>query len=314
MVELKSGLEAAVQKREPLKQYANALRLVNGAGDGLSGLILEQYDRHCVAQIFSSRWLSDKKVLTDFVKTQLGGRYFVVKDRTQSPASNPEAFKTSVWIESDSSQTVVEEHGLKFSVDLNDTLNTGLFLDMRLNRKIIGALARGRKVLNCFAYTCSFGVACRAGGAVSVVNVDVSAKSLARGKLNYELNQITPAQNEFIKGDAVEYLKRANEKENKFDLIILDPPSFARFDGKIFRIQKDLEPLMAMAIKALNPGGFLFVSTNFNGLSHQQLENSVRKAAAGRAIKEVQRLEQDKDFVGSGWIPESYLAALLVKL
>ncbi len=112
----------------------------------------------------------------------------------------------------------------------------------------------------------------------------------------------------------MEYLRRANEKENRFDLIILDPPSFARFDGKTFRVQKDLEPLMAMAVKALNPGGFLFVATNFNGLSHQQLENGVRKASAGREIAEIQRLEQDEDFVGSGWSPESYLAALLVKL
>jgi 23S rRNA (cytosine1962-C5)-methyltransferase len=314
VVDLQNLLRQAIQKREPLRQYTNAVRLINGAGDRFDGLILEQYDHHFVAQIFDTRWLSEKKSLTDFVKNQLGGRYFIVKDRTQSASSNPDAFKTAVWIKADSSQTVVQEHGLKFGVDLNDALNTGLFLDMRLNRKIIGALSRGRKVLNCFSYTCSFGVSCRAGGATSVVNVDVSVKSLTRGKSNYELNGIVPAQNEFIRADAVDYLQKANQKKNRFDLIILDPPSFARSEKKTFRVQKDLQPLIASAIQALNPKGFLFVSTNFNGLSCQQLENSVRQSAAGRTVQEIQRLGQDADFAGTGWMPESYLAALLVKI
>ena len=306
-------LETAVEKREPLKRHTNAIRLVNGAGDGLKGLVLEQYDRHFVAQISESCWLTEKEALTDFVQNRCRGVYLIAKDRSSSASPHPDAFTTHIWLEADSSQTVVEEHGLKFWVDLNDTLNTGLFLDMRLNRKIVASAARGRKVLNCFSYTCSFGVYCRSAGASNVVNVDVSSKSLSRGRSNYELNHLIPAANEFIRADAVGYLEKALEKKNRFDLIILDPPSFARHEGEIFSIKKDLAPLIASAIRALNPDGVLFVSTNFNGLTHQSLENTVREAALKREIKEIQRLGQDVDFSDSGVMPESYLAALLVK-
>ena len=307
-------LEAALQKRQSVKRYTNALRLVNGLGDGLKGLVLEQYDRYFVAQIFCERWLREKEALSDFVKTHCDGQYLIIKDRTESSSSHPEAFKTSVWIEGDVSRTIVQEHGLKFGVDLNDTLNSGLFLDMRRNRKVVASLARGAKVLNCFAYTCSFGVYCRAAGALSVVNVDISPKSLSRGRTNYELNQLVPSQNEFIRADAVQYLKRAVKKDNRFDLIILDPPSFARHEGKTFSVKKDFAGLIASAIKILNPGGFLLVSTNFSDLSHDHLEDMVRAAAVERGIKRIQRLNQDEDFVGSGLMPESYLAALLVKM
>lgn len=307
-----SLLEAALRKRQPMKRYTNALRLVNGLGDGLEGLVLEQYGCHFSAQIFHERWLREKEDLADFVKTRCNGRYLIIKDRSECSSSRPEKFKTSVWLRSDISETIVEENGLKFGVDLNDTLNSGLFLDMRRNRKLVGALARGGKVLNCFAYTCSFGVYCRYFGALSVVNVDISPKSLSRGQSNYALNRLIPSQNEFIRADAVWYLKRAFVKDNRFDLIILDPPSFARNEGKVFSVKKDLSSLIDSAMKILNPDGFLFVSTNFSGLSHDRLENMVRLAASERRIKKIQRLGQDEDFPVNGFRPESYLASLLV--
>ncbi|OGX41097.1 MAG: hypothetical protein A3G91_05480 [Omnitrophica WOR_2 bacterium RIFCSPLOWO2_12_FULL_50_9] len=307
-------LEAALCKRQPLESHTNALRLVNGLGDGLKGLILERYGRHFAAQIFHKRWFAEKEALTDFVRSRCNGRYLIMKDRTESVSSRPEAVKASVWIEEDVSRTVVRENGLKFGVDLNDTLNSGLFLDMRRNRQIVAGLARGRRVLNCFAYTCSFGVYCRAAGAESVVNVDISAKSLSRGRSNYELNRLVPSRNEFIRADAAQYLKRALAKDNRFDLIILDPPSFARHEGRTFSVKKDLAPLIGTAMNVLNPGGFLFVATNLSAVSHDSLEAMVRAAAQGRRIKRVQRLGPDEDFVTEGVTPESYLAALLAEV
>lgn len=304
-------LETSLRKREVLKHYTNALRLVNGLGDGLKGLVLEQYDRHFLAQIFHERWLKEKEALVSFLKSRCAAQYLIIKDRSGAPSG--EAFKTSVWIETNSSKTIVQENGLKFGVDLNDTLNSGLFLDMRRNRKVVASLARGKKILNCFAYTCSFGVYCRFAGASSVVNVDIRPKSLSRGRANYELNQLIASENEFIRADAVQYIKRALVKENFFDMIILDPPSFARHEGKTFSVKKDLARLIDSAIKILNPNGIFFVSTNFSGLSHDYLEKMVRAAALKRRIKKIQRLGQDEDFVGSGLMPESYLAVLLVK-
>ncbi len=307
-------LEAAAVKRESLKSCTNAMRLCNGYGDGLDGLILDQYNRHFVMQIFDKRWMQEKKVLMAFLKKHFDAQYLIIKDRSESLASHPDAFKTTVWIDHESPQTVVEENGLKFSVDLDDTLNSGLFLDMRYNRKVVSELSAGRKVLNCFAYTCSFGVYCRAAKAASVVNVDVSKKSLRRGQTNYGLNQLFPEKNEFIYSDAVKYLDRAVEKNNKFDLIILDPPSFARHEGKSFSVKKDLINVIDLSLLALNPEGILFVATNFSGFVHEDLEDMLAEVEPKSGIKSVRRMGQDIDFAGSGYMPESYLAALLVQL
>lgn len=307
-------LESAVRRREPLKLVTDAFRLVNGGGDGLEGLVIEQYGRHFSAQVFDKRWLAEKELLTGFLRDQLNAGYFIVKDRTGPVSSSPEDFKKQIWLKGGSSVTVVRENGLNFSVDLDDTLNSGLFLDMRGNREIVAGSAKGRRVLNCFAYTCSFGVYCRARGALGVVNVDVSKKNLERGRLNYRLNGLEPARNELIRADAFEYLKRAQEKRNSFGLIILDPPSFSRYEGRVFSVKKDMPGLVALAIKALEPGGDLFVSTNFSGMNSDGLLAMVKAGAGKRKIRRRDSLGQDIDFTASGSMPQSCLAALLVSL
>ncbi|MBF0594341.1 MAG: class I SAM-dependent rRNA methyltransferase [Candidatus Omnitrophica bacterium] len=304
-------LEKALLKRLPLKGVTNALRLVNGYGDGMEGLILEQYNRHFVVSILETEWHQHCQTILDFVKTRLNAEYFIVKDRTASASSEPGAFRSAVWLNNGSSQTIVEENNLKFSVDLNDTLNSGLFLDMRSNRAAVAVLAHSRKVLNCFAYTCSFGVHCRASGAASVVNVDVGRKCLERGRQNYELNNIPAEKNEFIRADAVQYLERAAKKDNRFDMIILDPPSFARHEGNTFSVKKDLAPLVASAMNVLNPGGVIFVATNYSLMSHDGLCDMVSEAAGERQLQKMERFGQDIDFPGSGLMQESYLVAVL---
>jgi 23S rRNA (cytosine1962-C5)-methyltransferase len=310
--EVSALLQAAAMKRESLRGHTNALRLVNGYGDGLDGLVLESHGHHFVAQLLESRWLEEKEALADFVKG-LGAEYFIIKDRTRSTASRPEEIPFHVMF-GDGSTTIDEEYGLKFKVDMNDTLNTGLFLDMRANRRIVATKSAGCRVLNLFAYTCSFGVHCRAAGATAVVNVDVSKKILERGRVNYELNGFVGEKNEFIRADAVEYLERAVRKDNRFDMIILDPPSFARHEGRIFSVMKDLPGLVKMAVQVLNPGGFLFVSSNYSEMLFSHLQNVVKAAAKGRHLKEMRCLGQDTDFEGSGAMAESCLTAVLAEL
>ncbi|MCX5701001.1 MAG: class I SAM-dependent methyltransferase [Candidatus Omnitrophica bacterium] len=307
-------LEEAISRRRDLRCHTNALRLVNGYGDGLAGLIIEQYDRHFVLQISDKRWFTEKDILTSFIRDRLQGIYLVVKDRTASVSATPDAIKVSVWINHSTSKTIVQENGLRFEVDLNDGLNSGLFLDMRHNRKIVAQMAMNRRVLNCFSYTCSFGVYCRAAGAKGLVNVDISRKSLERGKLSYELNQLIPAYNEFIRNDTLSYLARAIKKKNCFDLIILDPPSFSRHENKTFSVKKDLKALVKSATEILSPGGALFLSTNFSELSCDDLEGEVRDASGIRRIKDIQHLGQDEDFIVNGFSLESYLAAVLVEM
>ena len=198
-------------------------------------------------------------------------------------------------------------------MDLNDGLNTGLFLDMRANRLRVGQACKDKRVLNCFAYTCSFGVYAKARGAKALVNVDISNKVLGRGRHNYELNGLKEDKGEFIKADASEYLQVAVKKGNRFDVIVIDPPSFARVGAKVFNVEKALPVLIENALKSLNEGGKIFVSTNFNGLSHGKLEQIFKSLNRIRGFKKLTRLGQDKDFVGSGLIKESYLAALWVE-
>ena len=307
-------LEHALKKREVLDGITNARRLVNGLGDGMPGLVLEKYDHHFMAQVFDPVWLAQREVLTDFVKTRLGGRYFIVKDRTASASSQPEAFRTEVWIDEAPPQTVVVEYGLRFSADLNDALNSGLFLDMRRNRKHVGEKASGRKVLNCFSYTCSFGVYCRALAADSVVNVDISPKALARGRINYILNQMSVNEKDFVRADVAEYLERAVKIKNRFGLIILDPPSFSRHEGRTFSVKKDLPRLIELALQALDSKGILFIATNLSEMTHEDLVGMVMQVKRTQRVRKVGRFGQDVDFPGSGLMPESYLAAALVEL
>ena len=290
----------------------NAVRLVNGPGDALPGLILEQYNRHFSAQIFHPQWLKNKQLLADFLDKEFSPRYFILKDRTQSGGAAAQDLKPQVIIDQDkTSKTIVEEYGLKFGVDLNDGLNTGLFLDMRANRHKFGQLCRGRRVLNCFAYTCSFGVHAAAQGA-HVVNVDISKKTLERGRRNYDLNGLNCAEEYFVRAEVVSYLQRAVKKDNRFDLIILDPPSFARCDKGAFQVKKDLPGLIKEAAQIVNPGGVVFVSTNSNAVGYTELETMVRAAFPGRRFKKMAKVSQDVDFPGSNMFKESYLAGLVL--
>ncbi len=307
-------LEAAARRRSPLSGITDAVRLVDGAGDGMEGLVLERYGRHFSAQVFDRRWLDKRDVLTSFLKDRFGAVYFIVKDRSAPAPDSAEDFSKLVWLNDAPAGTVVRENGFNFSVELDDALNCGLFLDMRRNRDIVSGYAAGRRVLNCFAYTCSFGVYCRARGARAAVNVDVSRKSLERGRLNYGLNGLEPSRNEMIRADAVEYLRRAPARNNSFGLIILDPPSFSRHEGRVFSVRKDMPGLVASAIRALEPGGCLFVSTNLSGMTKSALMEMVRDGSGGRKVKRLDSFGQDVDFTGSGTVRRGCLAALLVRL
>jgi 23S rRNA (cytosine1962-C5)-methyltransferase len=309
-----SLLAQACQKRAPLETVTNAVRLVNGYGDALDGLVVERYNRHFVVQILDTQWLKHCQDILDFLNAGAMADYLIVKNRTVSTSADPGAIQSTVWLDNGASNTIVHENGVKFSIELNDTLNSGLFLDMRANRARVAALAAGRKVLNCFSYTCAFGLHCRVKGAAAVVNVDVGKKSLERGRLNYELNGIVPSSNEFIRADAVEYLERAVKKNNCFDMIIIDPPSFARFDGKSFSVKKDLAPLIAAAVRVLDPRGVLFVATNYSGMEPENLADMINEAADRRPVASLLHLGQDQDYPGTGLMPESYLAAVLAEL
>ena len=178
---------------------------------------------------------------------------------------------------------------------------------------MVGQIAQGKKVFNGFSYTCSFGVHARVGGAREVINTDISRKILERGKNNYQLNRLSTAAGEFIKADSVSFLQRAFKKGNYFDVVILDPPSFARHEGRVSQVKRDLPELIASAVAVLNPGGSLLVTTNYSGMSGADLEQMLTRGAKGRRVAHIQRVGQDKDFTGSNSFKESYLVGVWVK-
>ncbi|MCR4337316.1 MAG: class I SAM-dependent methyltransferase [Candidatus Omnitrophica bacterium] len=308
-------LKRAFTYRETLGLNTNAMRLVNSSGDGLEGLIIERFNKHFVIYILEERWHSHKKTISDTLTEHFEVEYLVCKDRTVSGTRSASRIELEVIKGEGHSQTIVEENGLRFHVDLNDHLNQGLFLDMRKNRKLLASYASDRAVLNCFAYTCSFGVYCRKFGASRVTNVDISAKFLQKGKENYRLNHLHEGRSEFVRDHAVRYLERVAKRNNLFDIIILDPPSFSRFEGAVFSVKKDMPLLIEKAFRALTPEGLLFVSTNLSSISRPQLEIWAHIAAkkTGRKILEAKRMSQDIEFRGSGLMKESFLSAVLLK-
>lgn len=300
------ALHKAIQRRDRLSSITNAMRLVNGPGDGLEGLFIDRYHRHLHVQVLSEQWHRHTDEICRALVSCVPVDYLIIKSRQGLEV------KEEVLIGQDP-RTVVEEHGIKFEVHLNDGLNCGLFLDMRHNRRMVGLFSKGKKVLNCFSYTCSFGAHARVNGAKEVINTDISRKVLERGKNNYQLNALSAVSGEFIKSDSVTFLQRAFKKGNGFDVIILDPPSFARHEGQVFQVKRDLPKLMALAVAVLNPGGALLVTTNYSELSHADLERILARGLNGRRVAHIQRVGQDEDFWGSNSFKESFLVGLWVR-
>jgi len=306
MKALASTLTQAIKRREKLSAITNAMRLANGRGDGLDGLLIDRYHQHLHVQVLEEHWHKQISELCRLLTSSMPVDYLIVKSRQGLE------IKAEVLV-GQNPLTIVEEYGIKFEVNLNDGLNCGLFLDMRQNRRMLGLYAKGKKVLNSFAYTCSFGVHARVGGAKEVINTDISRKILERGQNNYQLNGLSIAAGEMIKADSVSFLQRAFKKGNTFDVIILDPPSFARHEGKVFQVKRDLPKAMALAVAVLNPGGALLVTTNYSEISHADLERILARGLNGRRVAHIQRVGQDEDFVGSNSFKESFLVGLWVK-
>lgn len=315
-IEFQSKLiDQAISKRNNIFTTTNALRLVNGKGDGFPGLTIDQYLRHFVIQLFHSKWETDLENISEYLQKHFPCEYIIAKWRESPDGRSLDQPKVKVLLNQSSSQTVVEEYGLKFNVDLNDTINTGLFLDMRENRRRLSECVEGKTVLNCFAYTCSFGVHAKAAGAKETINIDISRKVLDKGQENYKLNQLEVCPQEFLVRESGDYLSWCLKKDKRFDCIILDPPSFSRFEGKTISIQKDLPKMIDSAIKILSPKGVLFVSSNCSQISQLKLQNWLKEKAHAhrRRISEMNVLKQSHDFTGSGEMRESYLVGYLLK-
>ena len=172
-------------------------------------------------------------------------------------------------------QTVATEHHLKYGIDFGVGYSVGLFVDQRENRQFVRQV-RPKRVLNCFAYTCSFSVTAASVNA-QTVNIDLSKKSLERGRQNFTLNSLSSDGHQFIADDVRPVLRRMTRRGEKFDVIVLDPPTFSRTKGgRAFHVERDFEELIAAALEVAERAGRILLSTNCETLDEKALERMAR--------------------------------------
>ena len=333
---MKNLLRTAFEKRSSLFEVTDAFRVVNGAADGFPGLTLDKFGDRFQIQYFGEELLRERNAVVDAVASLFNPVCIVVKERLSRSGKSLENAPMEVVLGSrEDAVGTVREGNAKFHVDLLDTVNPGLFLDMRHVRLEVedrframggecskeipafaGMTSGGPRFLNLFSYTCSFSVHARLGGAAVATNADISGKILDKGRENYALNGLDLRPGEFFRGNALEYVRWAIKKGLRFDGIVLDPPSFARFKGFNFNVREHLMPFVSECAEVLNPHGFIMVSSNYSEFALDSFARDVLMAV--KSVHEKARTAwkrgQDIDFVGSGATKDSCLVATLVEV
>ena len=283
-------LRAAWDRRAPLHAdpATNAYRLINGAGDGLPGLTVDRFADVLVANLYAEgqRVKPPTRLLEALAKLS-GARAVYIKHRPTQASNLEEPERRALAPAEPLLGPVVEEvealeHGLNYIIRPGEGLSTGLFVDMRERRAAVRAEARGQTVLNCFAYTCAFGVAGLSGGAARVANLDVSKRYLDWGKENYARNGLEAVRTDFIFGDVFDWLRRFGRAGQRFDLVILDPPSYATTRQTRFTVERDYADLVQLAAPVVGPGGALLACANSRGLSERGLMAQIRRGLGDR--------------------------------
>ena len=295
----------------------NCYRLVHGEGDNLPGLIIDYYDGVCVMQAHSVGMFRARKQISDALQKVYGHELKAVYDKSSGTAP----FKAGLELVdgymyrhdgfSDDEQVVLE-NGHKFLVNWTEGQKTGFFLDQRDNRSLVGSLSKGRNVLNLFCYTGGFSIYALAAGALHVDSVDSSKKAMMMVDKNVALNGFDESKHTSLCCDAIDYLREV--PEGKYDLMIVDPPAFAKHRGALKNALRAYQRLNAAAISKVAPGGFVFTYSCSQVVDKESFALAVFSAAAqsGRRVRILDRLNQPCDHSVNIYHPEGeYLKGLL---
>lgn len=296
----------------------SCFRLVHGEGDGLPGLIIDWYDGVCVMQAHSVGMFRAKKQICEALKTVFGERLKAVYDKSSGTApfkAGLELVDGYLWKSEgfDAPELAVLENSNKFLVNWVEGQKTGFFLDQRDNRALVGKYAAGRNVLNLFCYTGGFSIYAMNNGAAHVDSVDSSAKAMALVQKNMELNGADPQKYTNYCEDAIEFLGKA--EPGKYDLMIVDPPAFAKHRGALKNALRAYQRLNAAAISKVASGGLVFTFSCSQVVDKISFAELVFSAAAqtGRSVRIIDRLCQGSDHPVSIYHPEGeYLKGLLL--
>ncbi len=292
----------------------NAFRLVHGEGDGLPGLIIDIYDGVAVVQAHDAGMHLDRYEVSQALQVVLGKDLKVVyyKSHGTLPGKLRDAQQDEYLFGSGIATHVVVENDNKFLIDWEEGQKTGFFLDQRENRKLLGDFSKGRKVLNTFCYTGGFSVYALHAGAELVHSVDASEKAIALTRKNLELNGYDATKHTCFAEDTFDFLK---DKQDQYDVIVLDPPAFAKHRDARHQAVKGYQRLNTEAMKKIKPGGIIFTFSCSQVVDRQLFYDTVVSAAiqAGRQIKVLHHLSQPADHPVSIFHPEGeYLKGLVL--
>ena len=297
-----------------INKQTDAYRLVNAEGDGFPGLIADVYESTLVISITTAGMEKQRGHILDALVSQLKpARIYEQSQGRSRTLEGLEGRKGFVHGDNQSAVVQIRENSFIFEVDFIGGQKTGFFLDQRINREKLGALARDADVLNCFSYTGAFSVYCASGCAKRVVSLDSSDAACVAAVRNLQLNGFSPDNHPVIDADVFDYLQSTREI---FDLIILDPPAFAKTKRDVDRAARGYKEINLQAIRHLDPGGILATFSCSNFLEEDLFYKIVQGAArdAGASLQLLSRLDAGPDHPLSFGHPEGrYLKGLLLR-
>ena len=293
----------------------NVYRLVYGEGDLLPGLIIDYYNGMAVMQFHSTGMYRLREIFANILKEIYEDKLTGIYDKSE----NTLPFKAGIepkngWLYGKAKEGEVTEYGNRFLVNWVQGQKTGFFIDQRENRRLVGSLARDKKVLNLFGYTGGFSVYALRGGATQVHTVDSSGHAIRLSRANVELNFGKEAPHKGIVSDAFKYLETT---ETEYDLIILDPPAFAKHNKVLHNALQGYKRLNEIAFRKIRPGGIIATFSCSQVVSREKFRQSIFVAAAnaGRSVRILYQLTQPVDHPVSLFHPEGeYLKGLVLKV
>lgn len=312
---LRGRIRAAIERRQFLRSNdTDIVRLIHSEGDDCSGLVVDLYNDVAVVEITS--WGLDRfrETIAATLREMLSPRVIFFKNDVY--ARKLEHLSLEDESEGDGEpRTTARESGLTFVVDPHGGQKTGFFIDQRENRRLARSLARGRRVLNLFAYSGGFGVYAASGGAASVEEVDISADAIALARENHSLNRSENVT--FTVADVFDYSRELVRSGQRFDLVVCDPPAFARSRGDVDRAARGYKDVNLQSIKLAAPGGLLLTFSCSGHMSLDLFQKVVYSAAldAGRSVSFVARLGAGADHPVSLYCPEGeYLKGFVLRM
>lgn len=308
-------IKMAFELRRRLFPDEDAYRLVHSEGDLLPGLIVDRYGDYLSIQILTGAMETRKELIFDILEEIIDPEGIV--EKSDAPARKLEGLEQFVRLARGKvpQSITISENGLRFEVDLYGGEKSGFYFDQKLNRTALSRYSDGCRVLDVFCYTGAFALNALKYGADYVVGVDSSEKAVKLAKKNGELNNFK-GRFEFVKANAFEYLRSISRKPQKFDLIVLDPPPFAKSRNVLTRALKGYREINLQAIKALSPGGVLVSCSCSHHVSPQVFLKTILDASrdAGRRLVLLERRGQSPDHPVLLGVPETeYLKCFILK-